>query len=138
MTDAGLIEVMAATQLELGGRASKVGIPVVGFAACGAIVRPEAFLQAGGFEQRLGVGGEEHILALDLLRHGWQLAYVDDITAYHHPSPIRDLARRKRIEVRNAFWSAWLRRPARSELAETWRLIKLSISDQACRVGLAE
>ncbi|HEY3473069.1 MAG TPA: glycosyltransferase [Anaerolineales bacterium] len=135
-----LCEVMAISDLPHNSRSAiwDVGLPIVGFAACGAIVRREAFLEAGGFEQRLGVGGEETILALDLLRNGWQLAYVDEIIAYHHPSPIRDRAKRRQIEARNALWSAWLRRPVTSTLAETWRIFKRSLKDQAYRAGLVE
>ncbi|HSL42443.1 MAG TPA: glycosyltransferase [Anaerolineales bacterium] len=117
---------------------STVGVPVVGFAACGSIVRRAAFLEAGGFERRLGVGGEEHILALDLLRNGWKLAYVEGIVARHYPSPVRDISRRKRIEARNALWSAWLRRPVTSAFSETWRVVRLSFKDNAYRAGLAE
>ena len=135
-----LCEVMAVSNLPHDSRSAiwDVGHPIVGFAACGAIVRREAFLHAGGFEQRFGVGGEENILALDLLRSGWQLAYVDEIIAYHHPSPIRDRAKRRQVEARNALWSAWLRRPAASTLTETWRILKRSLKDQAYRAGLVE
>lgn len=135
-----ICEVMAISDLPHDSRSAiwDVGRPIVGFAACGAIVRREAFLEAGGFEQRLGVGGEETILALDLLRHGWQLAYVDQLTAYHRPSPIRDRAKRRQIEVRNALWSAWLRRPAASTLAETWRILTRSLRDQTVRAGFIE
>jgi N-acetylglucosaminyl-diphospho-decaprenol L-rhamnosyltransferase len=135
-----LCQVMATTRLPPNHQdpGCSVGVPVVGFAACGSIVRREAFLEAGGFEQRLGVGGEEHILALDLLRRGWQLAYVEEIIAHHHPSPVRDPAQRRRLEARNALWSAWLRRPAASAWAETWRVVKRSFSDQAYRAGLVE
>ena len=135
-----LCEVMALNDLPLDSQNSiwNVGHPIVGFAACGAVVRRQAFLEAGGFEQRLGVGGEETILALDLLRNGWQLAYVNEIIAYHHPSPIRDRAKRRQIEARNALWSAWLRRPAASTLAETWRIFKRSFKDQAYRAGFVE
>ena len=132
-----LCQVMAMTDLHKNHQCN-IGIPVVGFAACGAIVRREAFLAAGGFQQRLGVGGEEHILALDLLRHGWYLAYIDEVVAYHHPSPIRDPARRRRLEARNALWSAWLRRPVESAFAETWRIVKQSFRDPAYRAGLIE
>lgn len=132
-----LCQVLASSPVEF-SNGSKVGIPVVGFAACGAIVRREAFLQARGFEARLGVGGEEHILALDLLRNGWQLAYVEEIIAHHHPSPVREPARRRRVEARNALWSAWLRRPAASAFAETQRIMKLSLRESAYRLGLIE
>lgn len=118
------------------GITCEAGIPVVGFAACGAILRRTAFLEAGGFDRRLGVGGEEHILALDLLRNGWQLAYVDEIVAYHHPSPVRDRGKRKRLEARNLLWSAWLRRPAGTAFSQTWRVIKLSGRDSDYRAGI--
>lgn len=39
---------------------------------------------------------------------------------------------------RNALWSAWLRRPARSALITTWRTIASSLRDKARRAGLAE
>jgi GT2 family glycosyltransferase len=87
------------------------GPPVLGFIACGAVVRRAAFLEVGGFDVRLGVGGEEELLALDLAARGWGLAYVDQVVAHHHPSPSRDPAGRRRVQVRNALWSAWLRRP---------------------------
>ncbi len=115
-----------------------IGVPIVGFAACGSVVRRSAFLEAGGFEQRFGVGGEEQVLALDLLSKGWRLAYFDEIVAYHHPSPVRDAARRKRHEVRNALWSAWLRRPALSAWNATRRILKVSLGDRACLAGIMD
>jgi hypothetical protein len=47
------------------------GPPVLGFIACGGIVRRAAFLEVGGFNSRLGVGGEEELLAVDLTARGW-------------------------------------------------------------------
>jgi N-acetylglucosaminyl-diphospho-decaprenol L-rhamnosyltransferase len=119
-----------------GGRAA--GVPIVSFVACGAIVRREAFLQAGGFGSRFGVGGEEEVLAMDLMRHGWQLAYADDIIAFHHPSAIRNLAKRQRHQVRNALWTVWLRRPASSAIASTWRIASDSLKDAPCRLGILD
>jgi N-acetylglucosaminyl-diphospho-decaprenol L-rhamnosyltransferase len=37
---------------------------VLGFVACGAVVRRSAFLEADGFHPRFEVGGEESILVL--------------------------------------------------------------------------
>jgi GT2 family glycosyltransferase len=87
------------------------GPPVLGFIACGAVVRRSAFLEVGGFDVRLGVGGEEELLSVDLAARGWGLAYVEEVVAHHHPSPSRDPSGRRRVQVRNALWSAWLRRP---------------------------
>lgn len=115
-----------------------VGVPIVGFAACGTVVRRSAFWEAGGFERHFGVGGEEQVLALDLLRKGWQLAYVAEIVAHHHPSPVRNQAKRKRHEVRNALWSAWLRRPAGSAWAVTSRIVSSALRDPARRAGVRD
>jgi GT2 family glycosyltransferase len=109
---------------------------LLGFLACGTVVRREAFSEAGGFEQRLGVGGEEELLAVDLVSHGWQIVYVEDVVAHHHPSRLRDPRRRSAQLVRNALWVAWLRRPARSALAATCRLGAASIRDRDGRAGL--
>ena len=114
------------------------GVPIVGFAACGTVVRRTAFLEAGGFDGRFGVGGEEQVLALDLLRNGWRLAYIEEVVAHHHPSPVRDAAKRQRLEVRNVLWSAWLRRPVASAFRVTWRVIRLALGNDARRAGLAE
>lgn len=86
------------------------GTPVLGFLACAAVVRREAFLEAGGFEERFVVGGEEELLALDMAALGWQLVYVEDIVAFHLPSLQRDSKVRRRRTVRNALWTTWLRR----------------------------
>ncbi|CAN5744702.1 glycosyltransferase [soil metagenome] len=98
------------------------GRPVLGFVACGAIVRRDPFLAAGGFRRCFGIGGEEELLALDLAAAGWALRYIDDIVAHHHPSSARDSEGRKAIEIRNRLWTAWLRRPASVCLAETLRV----------------
>lgn len=87
------------------------GPSILGFVACGAIVRRRAFLQAGGFNRLVSFGGEESILAIDLAVAGWGLAYVDGIVAHHHPMPHPDRAGRARLITRNAVLTAWLRRP---------------------------
>ena len=87
------------------------GPAVLGFLACGAVVRRRAFLEAGGFHPRFGVGGEEALLALDLVSAGWRLSYCADVVAHHHPATSnRDPAARRAREVRNALWVTWLRR----------------------------
>lgn len=135
-----ICRVMADSPLASDGREfrPRVGVPIVSFVACGAIVRKQAFVQAHGFDHRFGVGGEEEVLALDLLHKGWQLAYVDEIVAHHYPSPIRNLARRERRQVRNALWSVWLRRPASSALASTWRIASSALGDQPRRLGVVD
>jgi GT2 family glycosyltransferase len=112
------------------------GPSVLGFIACGAVVRRDAFLQVGGFDVRLGVGGEEELLSLDLAARGWGLAYVDDVVAHHHPSPSRDPSGRRRVQVRNALWSAWLRRPLGGAARQTAHLATLALHQPGARSGI--
>jgi N-acetylglucosaminyl-diphospho-decaprenol L-rhamnosyltransferase len=100
------------------------GVAIRSFVACGAIVRRRAFLDAGGFHPRLGVGGEEELLAHALARAGWQLSYVPELVVHHHPSTARDAERRSATEVRNALWTAWLTRPPRRAAAATLALLR--------------
>ena len=92
---------------------------VLGFLACGAVVRRDAYLAVGGFHEVLGVGGEEELLALDLARAGWGLAYFDDVVAHHHPSAVRDPRARRRRHGANRVLVTWLRRPGRVVLRRT-------------------
>ncbi|HMJ35066.1 MAG TPA: glycosyltransferase [Baekduia sp.] len=96
------------------------GPTIVGFVACGAVVRREAFLAVGGFEARFGIGAEEGLLAMDLAAAGWSLVYAEDVVAAHHPVQEPRPLRRRRV-VRNELWTSWLRRPmpvaARATLA---------------------
>ncbi|HEX4817734.1 MAG TPA: glycosyltransferase [Nonomuraea sp.] len=95
----------------LGVQADLPGPSVLGFLACGAVVRRDAFLEAGGFDDVIFFFGEEERLALDLAARGWGLAYVDDVVAHHHPAPSRDPRDRKVLATRNAVLTAVLRRP---------------------------
>jgi GT2 family glycosyltransferase len=89
------------------------GPSVLGFLACAAIVRREAFLAVGGFAPPLHVYGEEALLAMDLAAAGWGLSYVPGLRVRHLPTagPDRDPAARQRREARNRLLTAWLRRP---------------------------
>jgi GT2 family glycosyltransferase len=99
------------------------GPAVLGFVACGAVVRRSAYLAAGGFDARYGVGGEERRLAYDLAALGWELAYVPEVVAHHHPDGGTPRPGRNARELRNDLWSAWLRRPAASALRRTARIL---------------
>ncbi|MCT9928982.1 glycosyltransferase [Planotetraspora sp. A-T 1434] len=87
------------------------GPSILGFLACGAVVRREAYLAAGGFDDVVFFFGEEERLALDLAAAGWGLAYVSDVVAHHHPSAPRDLRGRQVLASRNAVLTAVMRRP---------------------------
>lgn len=119
----------------LPARQSLPGPAVLGFVACAAVVRREAYLEAGGFERRL-FWGEEELLAADMAAAGWGLAYVPEIVAHHHPSPARDARANRRRAVRNALWTSWLRRPAPVALRRSLRALRSSLRDPDARAGL--
>lgn len=95
------------------------GPALLGFLAGASVVRRCAFLEAGGYEPRFLIGGEEALLSLDLLARGWRIGYAPQLTVHHYPSAQRDSALRRRLLRRNALWLAWLRLPARMLLADT-------------------
>jgi GT2 family glycosyltransferase len=115
-----------------------VGPCVLGFIACGAIVRREAFLGAGGFDARMGVGGEEALLSVDLATAGWELSYVAAVVAHHHPTSNGRRPGRRAQEVRNALWSKWLRTPARPALSGTVRALAQATRDREAARGVAQ
>jgi hypothetical protein len=88
------------------------GPSVLGFMACGSVVHRGAFLSVGGFDDIVRFPGEEERVALDLAAAGLGLAYVDDVVAYHRPSPSRHSAvAREAAVARSRLLTALLRRP---------------------------
>ncbi|HEU4657075.1 MAG TPA: glycosyltransferase [Capillimicrobium sp.] len=126
---------MAASPL---GVVEGVGPRVLGFVACGAVVRREPFLAAGGFHPRLQLYGEEALLAVDLASAGWELAYAADVVAHHHPTPAHPRPGRHMLEVRNRLWATWLRRPWRRALGETGAAVAGAGRDREAWRALAE
>jgi GT2 family glycosyltransferase len=98
-------------QSPLGTASDLPGPSVLGFVACGSVVRRRAFLRAGGFDEVVFFAGEEERVALDLVSDGWGLSYVDDVVAHHHPSRVRDPAAREALIRRNRLLTALMRRP---------------------------
>jgi GT2 family glycosyltransferase len=114
------------------------GPPVLGFLACAAVVRREAFLQVGGFSPVLFFVGEERLLAYDLAAAGWDRCYLSDVVAVHEPSLRRPApARRRRAELRNELLTAWLRRPLTRAVSDTLRLAAEAGLDADSRHALA-
>jgi GT2 family glycosyltransferase len=88
------------------------GVPILGFVACAAMVRREAFLDVGGFDPVVRFPGEEERLAIDLAAAGWVMSYVDDVVVHHHPSPVRHTpARRVRAMTRAGVLTGVMRLP---------------------------
>jgi GT2 family glycosyltransferase len=97
----------------LGTEPDLPGPSLLGFVACAALVRTEAFTAVGGFDPVVRFPGEEERLALDLAAAGWGLAYVDDLTVHHHPSLRREAATARQAGIwRSRVLTALMRYPA--------------------------
>lgn len=115
------------------------GIPILGFVACGAVVRRSAYLEVGGFDPLLFFLGEEDALAIDLAVAGWQLAYVADVVAHHHPAAAtRDVPARRRLQTRNRLLTAWTRRSLRHAVGATAGVLRAAGADPASRAALVD
>ena len=115
------------------------GPPILGFVACGAVVRRSAYLDVGGFDPLLFFLGEEDALALDLASRGWHLAYVPEVVAHHHPAGGgRQVMARRRLQARNALLTAWTRRSPRTALQATARAGRAATRDPAHRGALLD
>lgn len=116
----------------------KSGLPgpaLLGFLAGAAVVRRRAFLDAGGYEPRFFIGGEEALLTLDLAARGWKLAYVPQLTVHHYLSLQRDAGARKKLLVRNALWVAWMRLPLPLLLRQSARILHAAYRDKVLSAG---
>jgi GT2 family glycosyltransferase len=99
-----------------------IGLPgkaLLGFLAGACVMRKQAFMEAGGYEPRFFIGGEEALLALDLIANGWALVYAPELIVHHYPSNGRNASLRERLLIRNALWVAWMRLPFFTALRKT-------------------
>jgi GT2 family glycosyltransferase len=115
----------------LTGPDSLPGPPLGSFLAAATVLRTDAFRAAGGFHPGLWLGGEEELLATDLLRQGWWLSYVEDLTIHHQASSARDSTARRILGIRNTLWFTWLRRPLLPALRRTAGLMVTVPRDRA-------
>ena len=113
--------------------------PALGsFLAGASVVRRSAFLGAGGFSSRLWLGGEEELLATDLLSAGWELCYREDMVVHHRASPVRDARLRRRVGIRNTLWFTWLRRPLAPALRRTAFLARTVPRDRTSALAVLD
>jgi GT2 family glycosyltransferase len=120
------------------GRDGLPGRPLFGFVACAAVARRSAYLAVGGFHPRIGTGGEEELLTIDLLAAGWDLRYDDDLVALHFPEAGRDNGARRRTQARNALWTAWLRSPPSEAARRTLAVARDAVGDADVRRGFLD
>jgi GT2 family glycosyltransferase len=104
------------------GRPGLPGPALLSFLAGASVLRTGPFRAAGGFSSRLWLGGEEELLAADLVTAGHWLCYLPAAVVHHEPSPLRDPTRRRALGIRNTLWFTWLRRPPAAALRRTAEL----------------
>ena len=113
------------------------GPQLLGFMAGACVMRATAFRATGGYWPPFFIGGEEELMAYDVIGHGWRIIYADEVVTRHFPSGIRDTHLRQRLLLRNAVWVVWMRRPWRAVGRETWRLLRQARAAQILRPVLA-
>ncbi|QYD67270.1 glycosyltransferase [Paraburkholderia edwinii] len=134
---------MAGSPLAAAGCAGPgLGPTVATYIAGACVFRTSVFRAVGGYERRFGLGGEEALVALDVLDAGHAIAYCNDLivrrgafasaaeAAADNPAdhPLRrrsdkrlgsgnacpgEDALQRRVLARNAVWVAWMRLPWR-------------------------
>ncbi|MDB5824730.1 MAG: glycosyl transferase 2 family protein [Herminiimonas sp.] len=99
------------------------GPALFGFLAGASAMRRDAFLEVGGYEEKFFIGGEEALLAIDLLARGWNIVYLPELTVHHYPSPQRDSRARHHNLARNGWWLLWLRFPCATACRESLHML---------------
>jgi GT2 family glycosyltransferase len=122
----------------LGNTSGCPGTETIGFMAGACVMRRDAFMRGGGYEQKFFLGGEETLLAYDIQELGWRLAYIPSMELHHHPSLLRDSALRRKLLLRNALWCVWMRRPWHRVMQETYRHAMRALREPALGKGLLE
>ncbi|MFJ8693282.1 glycosyltransferase family 2 protein [Streptomyces roseolilacinus] len=119
----------------LGRRHGLPGTRVLGFLACAAVARREAFLQAGGYHPVVFFAGEEQLLAYDMEACGWAVCHCPEVVAVHSPDGGAREGRRA-VMRRNAALTAWLRRPLSVAVRRTGALAADARRDPEAREAL--
>ncbi|KZB79557.1 glycosyltransferase family 2 protein [Amycolatopsis regifaucium] len=114
------------------------GPALLGVMAGLSAVRVRAFTDVGGFSERMWLGGEEELFALDLAARGWWMCWDEEMVIHHAPSTLRDPRRRRQLGIRNTLWTLWLRRPVSSILRRMVTVLRSAPLDRATVTAVAE
>lgn len=136
-SDDPMVELLASSPL--GHDPRLPGPSILGFLACSAMVRKEAFVAVGGFSPILHFRGEERLLAWDLAAQGWDLCFCPRLVAHHHPSVVRPPSSSQRARsTRNDVLTTWLRRPVRECVTAGMAFARAAAGDEAHGRALGE
>lgn len=101
-----------------------VGPELIGFMAGACVMRTESFRQAGGYWPPLFIGGEEALLALDIMDQGLRIVYAPSVVTHHWPSLRRDVVRRRDLTARGAWMIGRQRRSVSAQALEKIRRVR--------------
>jgi GT2 family glycosyltransferase len=121
----------------LPGRPGLPGPALMSFLAGASALRVAPFRAAGGFSPRLWLGGEEELLAADLVAAGHYLCYLPEAVVHHAPSGQRDPRYRRKLGIRNTLWFTWLRRPLPAAARRTAELARTVPRDRTSAAAFA-
>jgi N-acetylglucosaminyl-diphospho-decaprenol L-rhamnosyltransferase len=117
------------------------GLPghrIMSFLEGASVVRRSAYVEAGGFDPRMGIGGPEEHLAADLTAAGGELRYVPEVRVRHVPDHGEPTPRVRRLGLRNTLWFAWSRRPPGPALRWTLHVLRTSPRSVTTLLGVAD
>jgi GT2 family glycosyltransferase len=113
------------------------GHPILFFQAGAAVVRTKLFLECGGYDRTLFIGGEETLLSVELARRGWRMQYLPSIEVRHAPSALeRDDGVRRCWTIRNRLLVAWMRYRLASAARMTLEALRRAPRDRQVRAAL--
>jgi hypothetical protein len=117
------------------------GLPghrIMSFLEGASVVRRSAYVEAGGFDPGMGIGGPEEHLAADLAAAGGELRYVPEVRVRHVPDHGEPTPRVRRLGLRNTLWFAWSRRPPGPALRWTLHVLRTSPRSVTTLLGVAD
>ncbi|MDS1139335.1 glycosyltransferase [Pusillimonas sp. SM2304] len=95
------------------------GPQLLDFMAGACVMRTRAFYDVGGYWPPFFLGGEEALMALDMVERGWRIVYADDVVSRRFPARPASVRGDERLRIRNDIWVAWMRRPLRPAWRKT-------------------
>ncbi|ETF03604.1 hypothetical protein W822_05865 [Advenella kashmirensis W13003] len=115
-----------------------VGPQLTGFMAGANVMRTIAYQQANGYWDAFFIGGEETLLAMDIMDSGGKIVYAPAIVVHHWPSHLRNSTLRERLTIRNAIWTCWLRLPFHLAWQRTRKILSQTPDRRLRRRAIAD
>ena len=108
------------------------GVYVIGG---GMMFRSSAMAATTGYDERLGFGGEEYDLAMEMIRHGVKIAFRKDLVILHDQAPRSTTPVRSwELDMRNNIWISLGRFPlALAPVVATLHVLRRLISGASAR-----